>query len=92
MKKINKTAKVKSNGVKAKEGQTKTHPSFWERISQKGYNPMLEGVRWSEKYDPELARIFGNVPVFLQKVIVVIAILLLGSSLKGKFLSRIIKG
>lgn len=52
---------------------------------KKGYNPMEEGVRWTEKYADDLERIWKKTPVFLQKLLVVLAVLLLGSSLKGEF-------
>lgn len=51
---------------------------------KKGYNPMEEGVRWTEKYADDLERIWKKTPVFLQKLLVVLAVLLLGSSLKGE--------
>lgn len=57
--------------------------SFWTKLKM-GYNPMEEGVRWTEKYADNFERFWKKTPVFLQKVIVVVAIALLGSSLKGE--------
>lgn len=74
--------KKKTQNGKVKSGENKN--SFWTNM-KKGYNPMEEGVRWTEKYADDLERIWKKTPVFLQKLLVVLAVLLLGSSLKGEF-------
>lgn len=61
--------------------------SVWKKLKM-GYNPMEEGVRWTEKYADTLESMWNRIPVFLQKVLVVLAIALLGSSLKGEWIEE----
>lgn len=61
--------------------------SVWKKLKM-GYNPMEEGVRWTEKYADTLESTWNRIPVFLQKVLVVLAIALLGSSLKGEWIDE----
>lgn len=72
------TVKGKTNGE-----DSDTNSSVWSRLKM-GYNPMEEGVRWTEKYADDLERMWRKTPGFLQKFIFVLAIALLGSSLKGE--------
>lgn len=93
--------KKKSGGInkevrnvpKMKQNESET---FWSKL-KRGYNPMEEGVRWTEKYSDDLERMWKKMPVFLQKVCFVTVIALLGSSLKGKssglsVVSEIVRG
>lgn len=72
------TVKAKTNGE-----DSDSNSSVWSRLKM-GYNPMEEGVRWTEKYADDLERLWRKTPGFLQKFIFVLAIALLGSSLKGE--------
>lgn len=68
---------------KAMESDGNNKMSFWSKMKT-GYNPMEEGVRWTEKYSDDLEGMWRRMPVFLQKLCVVLAVALLGSSLKGE--------
>lgn len=57
--------------------------SFWTKLKM-GYNPMEEGVRWTEKYSENFEGILKRMPLFMQKFIFILVIVLLGSSLKGE--------
>lgn len=59
--------------------------SIWNKL-KRGYNPMEEGVRWTEKYSDDLEAVWRKTPVFLQKCLVVIAVALLGTSLNGNLI------
>lgn len=48
-----------------------------------GYNPMTEGVRWSEKYDTTFERIWSRIPRIVSTTLGTIAVFLLGTSLQG---------
>lgn len=54
-----------------------------------GYNPMIEGVRWTERYADQMDRIWSHIPVWLGKIIVFISIFLLGSSIQGIYFLHI---
>lgn len=49
-----------------------------------GYNPMMEGVRWSERYASSLERIWKYIPNWLGQMMITIAIFLLASGIQGK--------
>lgn len=49
------------------------------------YDPMA--VTWAEKYSSSIEKVWRRLPNFVGKCIATIAILVLGSSLKGKFKS-----
>lgn len=48
-----------------------------------GYNPMTEGVRWSEKYDNTIERIWSRMPRVVSTTLATIAVFLLGTSMQG---------
>lgn len=74
--------KKSSKGVTRTKNGKSEQLSVWKRLKM-GYNPMEEGVRWTEKYADTLESTWKRIPVLLQKVLVVLAIAILGSSLKG---------
>lgn len=87
MKKIgevrSKSDQVKNGPKDAMKSDKKSKTSFWAKLKT-GYNPMEEGVRWTEKYADNLEKVWKKMPVFVQKLCVVLAVVLLGSSLKGE--------
>lgn len=48
-----------------------------------GYDPMIEGVRWSERYAERLERMWAKLPGFVGRTLAATAILMLGSSVQG---------
>lgn len=48
-----------------------------------GYNPMTEGIRWTEKYAETLDRIWVKLPKWLAQVIATMAVFVLASSIQG---------
>lgn len=48
-----------------------------------GYNPMMEGVRWSERYASRIEQIWKYIPNWLAQIMVTIAIFLLASGIQG---------
>lgn len=50
-----------------------------------GYNPMVDGVRWSEKYNNEIERLWRYLPNWMTKTLVTVAVFLIASSIRGKF-------
>lgn len=50
-----------------------------------GYNPMTEGVRWTEKYDKALERIWSRIPRIISTTLATIAIFFLGTSMHGTY-------
>lgn len=57
--------------------------TFSEKLKN-GYNPMIEGVRWTERYAEQIDRIWKYIPNWLGQVIVFISIFLLGSGIQGE--------
>lgn len=47
------------------------------------YNPMLEGVRWSERYTHQIEQLWKFIPSWLGQIFVTIAIFLLASGIQG---------
>lgn len=78
-----KSDQVKNGPKDAMKSDNKSKTSFWAKMKT-GYNPMEEGVRWTEKYGDDLEKVWKRMPVFVQKLCVVLAVVLLGSSLKGE--------
>lgn len=48
-----------------------------------GYNPMIEGVRWTERYATQIERIWNHIPNLLRQTIIFVSIFLLASSIQG---------
>lgn len=48
-------------------------------------NPLLEGVRWSEKYSVQLSVVWNILPKYLKNLFICVAVLLFATVLKGKF-------
>lgn len=48
-------------------------------------NPLMDGVRWTERYSKQIERIWRYVPKSLQKVFVFLAIFFLASGIQGNF-------
>ncbi|XP_019559580.3 uncharacterized protein LOC109428319 [Aedes albopictus] len=49
-------------------------------------NPLLEGVRWSEKYSKRLSILWAILPEYLRNLIIVTAVFLLATTLKGDWI------
>lgn len=47
-------------------------------------NPMIEGVRWIERYADTLEKAWSKVPKYFANVLVTLSIFVIGSALKGK--------
>lgn len=60
--------------------------TFGENLKN-GYNPMLEGVRWSERYASRIEQLWKFIPNWLGQIFVTIAIFLLASGIQGIFIS-----
>lgn len=50
---------------------------------KRGYNPMTEGVRWSEKYDQTLERLWSRLPRVVSTTLATVAVFLMGTSIQG---------
>lgn len=48
-----------------------------------GYNPMIDGVRWTERYAMQIDSAWSRIPRWMGQVIVFISIVLLGSGIQG---------
>lgn len=48
-----------------------------------GYNPMIEGVRWTERYATQIERLWNYIPNLLKQTIILVSIFLLASSIQG---------
>lgn len=72
-----------SNGKAMEE---KDEFTFGEKLKN-GYNPMLEGVRWSERYASQIEKLWKFIPNWLGQIFVTIAIFLLASGIQGILLS-----
>lgn len=53
-----------------------------ERLKN-GYNPMVEGVRWSEKYAMQFENIWRMIPNWMGQLIIFVTIFLLASGIQG---------
>ncbi|XP_038109869.1 lathosterol oxidase [Culex quinquefasciatus] len=49
-------------------------------------NPLLEGVRWSEKYSVQLSVVWNILPKYLKNLFICVAILLFATVLKGDWI------
>lgn len=57
----------------------------FDETLKNGYNPMLEGVRWSERYASRIEHLWKYIPNWLGQIFVTIAIFLLASGIQGNF-------
>lgn len=48
------------------------------------YNPMLEGVRWTERYSDSIEKFWLKLPDFVTTFIATLAVFTFGSTLRGK--------
>lgn len=53
-----------------------------------GYDPMIEGVRWSERCADRLERMWDKLPGFVGRTLATTAIFMLGSSVQGESVHR----
>lgn len=56
--------------------------SIGEKLKN-GYNPMVEGVRWSEKYATQIENLWKLIPKWLGQIIIFMSIFLLASGVQG---------
>lgn len=79
----NQKKKIKPNSVLlTKDDVQQDDLPLWEKLKQ-GFNPMVEGVRWTETYSDKIEKIWSKLPNSVGTFIATIAIFLVGSSLKG---------
>lgn len=55
------------------------------KLERNRLNPMVDGVRWSEKCSNEIERLWRHLPNWMTKALVTIAVFLIASSIRGKF-------
>lgn len=60
---------------------------FLEKLTH-GYNPMTEGVRWTEKYTEKIEKILSKMPKFVTNILATLAIFILGTSLQGNLIGE----
>lgn len=56
--------------------------SFCQKIKN-GYDPMIEGVRWTERYTRRIEQLWKYLPNWLAHTIATIAVFLLASGIQG---------
>lgn len=56
--------------------------SFSEKLKN-GYDPMIEGVRWTEKYARRIEQVWNYIPNWLAQILATIAVFLLASGIQG---------
>lgn len=81
------------NGSKTCSKQTAAPFSKSAPISEKmkhGYDPMIEGVRWSERYAERLEWMWSKMPGFVGRTLATTAIFMLGSSVQGDYLDKLL--
>lgn len=68
-------------------------PTFGEKLKN-GYNPMMEGVRWSERSSiaSRIEQLWRLIPNWLRQIFVTIAIFLLASGIQGTPISFVFLG
>lgn len=58
--------------------------TFAEKL-RNGYNPMVDGVRWSDRYAIQLEKLWKYMPNWLAKIFVTIAVFVFASGIQGEF-------
>ncbi|KAJ2952355.1 hypothetical protein O0L34_g4640 [Tuta absoluta] len=66
--------------AKQKNGETNIN-----KEEQKPWDPLIDGVRWIERYSDSLEKIFDRIPDVLGTIIASLAIFTLGSTLRGEW-------
>lgn len=65
---------------------------FKSHLTKTGlYNPMIEGVRWTENYAHKLEKLWKIIPTWLSQILGTLAVFLLASGLKGIWLFAVYK-
>lgn len=49
------------------------------------FNPMIDGVRWSEKHGDKIEKLWQFLPNWMSKTLVTVAVFLVASSIRGKY-------
>lgn len=49
------------------------------------FNPMIDGVRWSEKHGDKIEKLWQYLPNWMSKTLVTVAVFLVASSIRGKY-------
>lgn len=73
---MGKSTKSSTNGVNKSVGENQ------ENV----YNPMIEGVRWSEKHSDKIENVWKYLPNWMTQTLVTVAVFLIASSIRGKFI------
>lgn len=61
--------------------------SFSEKLKM-GYDPMMEGVRWTERYHRRIEKVWNYIPNWLAQILATIAVFLLASGIQGTICSN----
>lgn len=48
-----------------------------------GYNPLIEGVRWTERYASSIEKFWKRIPNWMGQILVTIAVFILASGIQG---------
>lgn len=60
---------------------------FSEKLKT-GYDPMIEGVRWTERYHRQIEKVWNYIPKWLAQILATIAVFLLASGIQGTIFSN----
>lgn len=72
-----------SNGVTT-PGQDKNSNEY----RKQGFNLMMDGVRWTERYSSQIEQLWKYIPNWLHQTILFSAIFLLASGIQGIFQTK----
>lgn len=64
--------------------------SFGEKWKN-GYNPMMEGIRWTERYATHIENFWNRIPNWLSQMLIFMSIFLLASGIQGIFAHKLIQ-
>lgn len=78
--KVDQSNKKKNAPERQKEPEEEI--SFLKRIF---LNPMIEGVRWTERYSDSIEKFWLKLPNFVTTIIATFAVFTFGSTLRGIF-------
>lgn len=79
--------RLKGENVKeTKDGNPSKDP---KEHKPKYWDPLIEGVKWIEKYSEPMEKLFAKIPNVINTFIATLAIFTFGSTLRGKFRSNL---
>lgn len=68
---------------RTKSNQQQKSQSIFEKMKL-GYNPMMEGVRWIEKYSELCDKAWKILPNWMKQLFATLAVFLLASGIQGR--------